>query len=319
MNTISIILPCYNEEESLDLYFKEVDNYLKSIEDFSFNFILVNDGSTDKTLDVIKRLYDNRDDISYISLSRNFGQVPALLAGLDYSKSDYVIMMDVDLQDPLSLIGEIVSKFKEGYEVVNPHRTNRLKDGFIKRKTASFFYKFINKLEGKTVVENNVNCFRGLSKRVVDEIKNSPEKDKYLLGIIKYVGFKTCTIDFKREERQTGQSKYNLKKMTKYALDNISSTTSNPLYYAIKFTAFILPLSICFFISMLVLFILSYPSIDIITNYSLYSILFIISCCLLFSSVILLFISIISIYLHNILINTRNRKTYIIEEEKRCN
>lgn len=313
MKTVSIIIPCYNEEKSLPIYFSKIDNYLKEITEYSFDFILVNDGSKDKTLEVMDEIYNKRDDVNIISFSRNFGQNPAFIAGLEKSKSDYVILMDADLQDPLSLISQITSKFSFGYEVVNPYRLNRNKDSFFKRTTASMFYKLINKIEGNKVVEENVNCFRGLSRRVVDKIISLPEKDKFLLNEIYFVGFKTCQIEFTREKREQGESKYNVKRMTKYALDNISSGTIHPLYWSIKTGTFSLIFSALFFITMLVLYILSYPTINIIDNFSLMNTLFIISIVIICFSILLFFIGILGLYLHNVVVNTRNRPTYIID------
>lgn len=313
MKKVSIIIPCYNEEESLPLYFKEVDSIIKNDLNHQYDFILVNDGSKDKTLDIMNDLYLNRNDITIISLSKNFGQNPAFIAGLNNSDSDYYILMDADLQDPLSLITQIVDKFDQGYDVVNPYRENRNKDSFFKRKTASLFYKLVNKIEGNKVIPENINCFRGLSRRAVEQINSLSEKDKYLLAEIPLVGFKTCTIPFKRDERKVGLSKYNVKKMTRYALDNISSITSFPLYWAIKVGFVSTIISLLFFLIMLVLYILSYPTIHIISNYLLINTLFIISIVLLCFSILLCFIGIMSLYLHNILINTRNRPTYIVD------
>lgn len=318
MKTVSIIIPCYNEEKSLPVYFKEIDKYLNEIRDYSFDFILVNDGSRDKTLDVMNNIYLKRDDVNIISLSRNFGQNPAFVAGLENCKSDFAILMDADMQDPLSMIKNLTDQFSLGFDVINPYRVNRDKDSLFKRKTASLFYKLMNKLEGTKVVEENVNCFRGLSRRAIDKILSLPEKDKFLLSEIYYVGLKTCKIDFTREERKEGKSKYNLKRMTKYALDNIASGTSNPLYFIIKAGVVSFIFSFIFFITMLVLYILAYPNINILKGcFTLINTLFIVSAVFICFSTILIFLGIIALYLHNILINTRNRPTYIIDIIKR--
>ena len=149
MEKISIVIPCYNEEEAIEIYFSKIDEYINKIEDFKFEFVLVNDGSKDKTLDILKRIHSKRDDVTIVNLSRNFGQMPAISAGLYTCKGDFAIIMDADLQDPLYMIEKIAAKFKEGYDVVNPHRIDRKKDSSLKRNTAGFFYKFVNKIEGK--------------------------------------------------------------------------------------------------------------------------------------------------------------------------
>ena len=176
MKSISIILPCYNEEEALPLYFQNVDPIIKEIKDYNFNFILVNDGSKDKTLEVMNELYQKRDDIEIVNLARNFGQNPAIYAGLSVCDSDFTIVMDADLQDPVELIKTITEKFSEGYDVVSPHRANRKSDTWFKRTTAGLFYKFVNAIEGKKVIPENVNAFRGVSRRVVKLFNELPNK-----------------------------------------------------------------------------------------------------------------------------------------------
>lgn len=311
MEKISIVIPCYNEEEAIEIYFSKIDEYINKIEDFKFEFVLVNDGSKDKTLDILKRIHSKRDDVTIVNLSRNFGQMPAISAGLYTCKGDFAIIMDADLQDPLYMIEKIAAKFKEGYDVVNPHRIDRKKDSSLKRNTAGFFYKFVNKIEGKKIIPENVNCFRGLSRKAIDEILKMKERDRYLLAEIPYIGFKVCTIDFSREERICGKTKYNLKKMTRYALDNISAITSSPLYSIIKFGALSSLLTFVNFLVMLILFICSN---HLPMNQIIFMTLFIVSMILLCSSIIIFFIGVIGVYLHNILINTRERENFIIDE-----
>lgn len=315
MKLISVVIPCYNEEESLPLYFKAVDKIIPLLNDYQLEFVLVNDGSKDKTLDVMNNLYENRKDVVVCSLSRNYGQNAAFSAGLSIAKGDYVITMDSDLQDPVEMIVEISKKFDEGFDVVNPRRVNRMKDSKFKRDSAGLFYKIINKLEGKNVIPENVNCFRGMSRKVVDHILSLSEKDRLLLAEIPLVGFKTATIDFAREERQAGESKYNLKKMISYALSNMSNITSRPLYFPIFIGGIMTLISSFIFFVLLVLFILS--ACNVMGGYLILSIFFICSCVFLCSSIIISIIGLVSIYLHNILVNTRNRPTYVIEEIKR--
>lgn len=312
MKTISVVIPCYNEEESLPLYFKAVDPVIAKIENYKFDFVLVNDGSKDKTLDVMNELYMNRDDITIVNESRNMGQNAALHAGLITAKGDYVVMMDVDLQDPVEILVEIAKKFDEGYEVVNPHRASRKTDSWFKRTTAGIFYKFINALEGKKVIPENVNCFRGISRRAVEAINALPEKDRFYVSIIPLVGFKTCYIDFERQKRDAGKSKYSFSKLFTHAFNLISTTTSKPLYFPIKFGAISMALtgltSLVFLILMWVFKISSeYPN-------QLYQFLFFLFFILFACSVVIFFIGIIALYLHNILINTRQRPTTFIDQ-----
>lgn len=317
MKLISIILACYNEQEALPIYFQKIDEIIQKVQDYKFEFILVNDGSKDDTLKFMQELYEKRNDVVVCSFSRNYGQNAAISAGLKVSKGDYCIMMDCDLQDPLELIPKIAEEFTKGYDVVNLHRADRSKDTSFKRDTAGLFYKIINQLEGKQVIPENVNCFRGISRKVVDEILELTEKDKLLLAEIPLVGHATVSIDFTREERSAGQSKYNLKKLIRYSLDNMSTITSRPLYLPSVFGGFFSLFSALFLIVMTVLYILSYPTIHIIPCHEIYMVFFILSFVFLAFGFITFFIGLLGIYLHNILINTRNRPTYIIEKVMR--
>lgn len=305
MSKVSIILPCYNEEESLPLFFEAVDPVIKAIDGFEFDFVLVDDGSKDATIDVMTALYLSRNDITIVKESRNFGQNAAFSAGLMTAKGDYVVMMDADLQDPVELLVDICEKFKEGYDVVNPHRTNRKSDSFLKRTTAKMFYSFCNILEGKKVIPENVNCYRGLSRRAVDYLNSLPEKDRFYVSIVPLVGFKTIELDFTRKPRKAGKSKYNIGKMFNYAFNLISTSTARPLYFPIIFGSVTGCLNLLLSIIFAILWgVLKYP----------YHYFFFLFFGLLLVSVIIFFIGILGLYLHNILINTRERPTYNIEQ-----
>lgn len=320
MKKVSIIIPCYNEEEALPVYFNAVDPVIKDLTDYDFEFVLVNDGSKDNTLLVMEKLFQERDDVTIVNETHNFGQNPALCAGLSIAGGEFVIMMDVDLQDPVTLIPTILQKFEEGYDVINPHRVDRTKDTRFKRKSAGAFYKLMNKLEGKEVLPENVNCFRGLSRRVVDKLLSLPEKDKLLINEIPFIGYKTCSFDFSRNEREVGKSKYTLKKMISYALSNISAGTSKPLFTLLEVGGILLLLSIFFTIVFLAFFILGLCSVPFFSHpiaYEIFKIFFIISSLSIGINTILCFIGVIGLYLHNILINTRDRPTFIIDYVKK--
>lgn len=314
MKKISIIIPCYNEEKSLPLYFEAVDKIIPQLKDYTLDFVLVNDGSKDATLEVMNDLYMKRNDITIVSLSRNYGQNPAFAAGLQSCTGDYAIMMDADLQDPVEMILKIAEKFSQGYEVVNPHRVNRMKDSYFKRKSAKLFYVFINKLEGRKVIPENVNCFRGISRRVIDEINKLTEKDRYILAEVPLVGFKTTEIDFAREERQAGESKYTLKKMIKYACDNMASSTAEPLFFPLKFGVF--STIFWFVISLVMLAFLMLGHFNIVGGMDLIMVFCIISFVFFGLAIVIDVVGLLGVYLHNILINTRNRPTYLIEIHK---
>ncbi len=308
MKTISVILPCYNEEEALPLYFKSADPIIAEIPDYSFRFILVDDGSKDRTFTIMNELYEKRDDIEVVSLAGNYGQNAAIYAGLSVCKSDYAIVMDVDLQDPVELLKDFAKKFSEGYEIVSPRRVDRKTDGFFKRTTAKMFYRFANKLEGKEILPENVNMFRGFSKRVVDIINSAPSKDRLFLNDIARIGCKTCYINFTRHKRSSGTSKYNINKMFNHAFNIISSGTSRPLYSLIKVGAISTFITALIFIALLVT--------ECVVNragfYPLITTFFIISAIFLGVSILIFVIGIIAIYLHNILLNSRNEPIFRI-------
>ncbi|MCI1734750.1 MAG: glycosyltransferase family 2 protein [Bacilli bacterium] len=316
MKTVSIVLPCYNEEESLPLYFKAVDPILATIKDYQVGFVLVNDGSKDKTLEVMEKLYQTRNDITIVNEAKNYGQNPAFTAGLEQAKGDYVITMDSDLQDPVELIPQILAKFSEGYDVVNPHRSSRKTDTGFKRYSAGLFYKFLNKIEHKQFVPENVNCFRGLSRKAVDSLNSLPESDRYYVGLVPFVGLKTATIDFARQEREAGKSKYNsLSKLFMYAFNITSSSTARPLYFPLKFGL----ITSCFFgfssLVLLVLYILG--QCQVMTSYPQITLWMVISFVALGFAIVIDMIGLVSLYLHSILINTRQRPDHLVDFVKR--
>jgi len=317
MKTVSIILPCYQEQDSLPLYFKAADEALKGLRDkYDFNFILINDGSKDKTLEVMEKLYEERDDITVLSLSRNFGQNPALTAGLEEADSDFVITMDVDLQDPVNLIPDILHALdEEGYDVVNPHRASRKKDTFIKRTTAKMFYSFLNKIEGRKVIPENVNLYRGFSRRAYKEVLALPEKDRYLINEVPFVGYKIKQIDYARGERSADETKYSLKKLFDVAFSVLSTGTSRPLFLPMVFSVFLFGFFFLAFLTFLVFFLLGNLGIGPFLL-SWVTPCFILTGVLSGLSLFSFFFGIYGLYLHNILLNTRERPTYILDFKK---
>ena len=317
MKKVTIISPCYNEVEAIPNFFKAIDPILKTIKGFEFDFVLVNDGSKDNTLSIMNEYYLKRNDVTYVALSRNFGQNPALKAGLEEAKGDYVITMDIDLQDDVSIIPEICKKFEEGYDVVSPHRASRKKDSFLKRFTAGAFYKFINAIEGKKFLPENVDCYRAFSRRALDVLNSMPEKDVYEVINYSYLGFKTCFIDFSRPERSAGKSKYSPIKLIKHALNVISSGTSMPLYWSVVIGVFSMMFFCLAFIVLLVFTILGLNNILVVSGsfgFYQFEIWTIVSLILFFLSLVLTGVGINGVYQHNMLINTRQRPTYIIDK-----
>lgn len=225
--TISIVVPCYNEENVIDIFLEHIEPVLESLNE-SYEIIFINDGSTDNTFNVMLKAKNNHKNIRILNLSRNFGKEVALTAGLENTKGDTVIPIDVDLQDPPELIVQFIEKWKEGYDVVLAKRADRSSDSIAKRLSAEFFYKIHNKISDISM-PNNVGDYRLMSRRVIETLKTLPENQRFMKGIFAWVGYKTAVIEYKREARIAGDSSFNGWKLWNFALDGITSFSTVPL------------------------------------------------------------------------------------------
>ena len=225
--TISIIAPCYNEEETIEPFLRRIEEILTQINE-PYEIVFINDGSRDNTLNVLLNAKQNFKNIRIINFSRNFGKEAALTAGLDKARGEAAIPIDVDLQDPPKLIKDLVAKWREGYEVVLAKRADRTSDSFAKRVSADLFYKLNGKISNVDI-PNNVGDFRLMSKRVVEALKQLPENQRFMKGLFAWVGFKTVAIEYVREKREAGQSSFNGWKLWNFALDGITSFSTLPL------------------------------------------------------------------------------------------
>lgn len=229
---IHLIVPCYNEEEIISLSVESLDSKLSSliennVIDKSSKIVFVNDGSKDKTLDILKKL--KNDKIIIVALSTNCGHQNALIAGLEYSldKCDCAISLDCDLQDDIDLIDSMVARFKDGYEVIYGVRDDRSNDTFFKRFSAERFYDMMNIL-GVKIVKNHAD-YRAISNRAIKSLLSFREANLFLRGIVPLIGYKSCHLYYKRNVRVAGQSKYPFFKMLSFALDGITSFSVQPL------------------------------------------------------------------------------------------
>ena len=225
--TISIIAPCYNEEETIEPFLRRIEEILTQINE-PYEIVFINDGSKDNTLNILLNTKQNFKNIRIINFSRNFGKEAALTAGLDKARGEAAIPIDVDLQDPPELIKELVAKWREGYDVVLAKRADRTSDSFAKRVSADLFYKLNGKISNVDI-PNNVGDFRLMSKRVVEALKQLPENQRFMKGLFAWVGFKTTVIEYAREKREAGQSSFNGWKLWNFALDGITSFSTLPL------------------------------------------------------------------------------------------
>jgi glycosyltransferase involved in cell wall biosynthesis len=224
---LSIVVPMYNEEEGIDTFFSVMDKVLAGI-DMDYEIICVDDGSKDKTLSLLKEKSQADSRIKVIALSRNFGKEAAMTAAIDYCSGDAVIPIDADLQDPPEIIAELITQWRTGFDVVYAKRISRDGDTVLKRNTAGWFYKLFNRVSDVKIPEN-VGDYRLMDKKVVIAIRNLPEKDRFMKGLFCWPGFKSTTIEFVRQNRAQGTTKFNYWKLWNFALSGITSFSTIPI------------------------------------------------------------------------------------------
>lgn len=226
--SVALVIPVFNENAAVEVFLKKIREIFHNRSSIQLELIFVNDGSTDATLDKLLANQNHDSRIKIIDLSRNFGKEAALSAGLQFANSDVVIPIDVDLQDPPELILQMIAKWREGYEVVLGRRVHRGSDSWGKRVSASFFYRIHNKISNLKIPEN-VGDFRLMDRRVVDALKELPESHRFMKGIFAWVGFRTTYVDYVRPERAAGETKFNGWKLWNFALEGITSFSTDPL------------------------------------------------------------------------------------------
>lgn len=234
----SVIVPIYNEEEVIDHSYKELKTTMDKTNE-EYEIIFVNDGSKDKSLEILKNLCKLDDRLRIISFSRNFGHQKAITAGMDYSSGEAVIVIDADLQDPPEVMLEMIEKWKQGYHVVYGKRTKRRGETLFKKLSASLYYRLLKTLT-TTEIPVDAGDFRLIDRKVCDVMKNEiKEKNRYVRGLVAWVGFNQTYVEYIRDERFAGETKYPLKKMIKLALDGIAAFSYTPLKLATKLGFFI--------------------------------------------------------------------------------
>ena len=233
MKKISIVVPCYNEEESLPLFYKAVDKITdKMKKKATFEFVFVNDGSRDKTLEILRDLAKKDNRVRYISFSRNFGKEAGMFAGLENATGDYVTTMDADLQDPPELLEEMFDTLESGeYDCCATKSTSRNGYSFFRKLFTGWFYKIIGKLS-KTEMVPGARDFRLMTRKMVDAVISMKEYNRYSKGLFSFVGFRTKWIEFENQERVAGTTKWNFWKLFTYAIDGIVGFSTQPLLIA---------------------------------------------------------------------------------------
>lgn len=306
MKKLSIIVSCYNEEKAIPLFYEEVAKIEKIMDDLEFEYIFVDDGSKDNTLEIIKKLASHHKNIKYLSFSRNFGKEAAMLAGLEYSKGDYVTLMDADLQDPPSMLPEMYRVLiEEEYDQVGTRRVSRKGEPLIRSFCARCFYKIINKMSDIEMVDG-ARDYRLMRRQVVNSIISLKEYNRYSKGLFSFVGFKTKWLEYKNVERVAGETKWSFFKLFKYAIEGIIGFSTFPLTLSTYFGLLMSFLSFCgilFIIIRKMLFgdpVPGWPSMI---------------CIILFvSGIQLLCIGVIGQYLSKTYLEVKKRPIYIVRE-----
>ena len=228
---LSIVIPLFNEEAMIPILAERLEALAASLRPVEVEFVLVDDGSRDRTLELSEDLADRDERFQAISLSRNYGHQVAITAGLDFARGDAVVFMDADMQDPPEVVAEMVAKWREGFDVVYGRRVKREQDTFFKRVTAAAFYKTLRYLSQIDIPEN-VGDFRLLSREAADALKQLRERHRLMRGLCAWVGFRQTSVDYERPERAAGETKYTVRKMVGLALDSLFSFSWFPLRMA---------------------------------------------------------------------------------------
>lgn len=224
---LSILVPMYNEAEVLPLFFERIRAVLDDV-GLDYEIVCVNDGSTDETLELIRGYAAEDRRVKVVSFSRNFGKEAAMSAAVDYATGDAGIPIDADLQDPPELIHQMIEKWREGYEVVYARRASRKTDSLLKRKSAQWFYTVFNRMS-ETDIPSNVGDFRLMDRKVMEAIRRLPEKVRFMKGLFCWPGFRQATVEFERQSRAEGDTKFNYWKLWNFALSGITSFSTLPI------------------------------------------------------------------------------------------
>ena len=305
MKTITILIPCYNEENNIDVLYEHLEKVIARLAEYEFKILLVNDGSKDNTLAKLQELHTKDPSVSYVSLSRNFGKEIAMLAGLDYAEGDAVILMDADLQDPPELIPQMLQEWEKGYDDVYARRRTRAGETWFKKASANFYYKVLQKF-ADIDIPADVGDFRLLDRQAVNALCSLREKQRYTKGLFCWIGYNKKELLFDRDPRAFGKTKMNFIKLFSLAVDGITSFSVAPLRLAsvlgllISTVAFIYLL---FVIGKTLLYgdpVAGYPSM--------------ISIILFMGGIQLVVLGIIGEYIGRIFYEAKNRPDYLVRE-----
>ena len=305
MKTVTLLIPAYNEEEVIGSLFDRLDGLANSIKNYKFEFLFVNDGSRDNTLEIIKSQAKKDSRVSYINLSRNFGKEIAMIAGIDHVRGDAMVIIDADLQDPPELIPEMIKHWEEGYDDVYARRSSREGETWLKKKTSEMYYKILQS-STNIPIQIDTGDFRLLDRRCIDALKQFRESQRNTKAMFSWIGYKKKEILYNRDPRLAGTTKWNYRKLSNLAIDGITSFTTAPLRIA-TITGLLIS-AISFFY---IIYLLVRPLFGVSTGAGYSSTLAVI---LFMGGVQMLFLGIIGEYIGRIFNETKNRPLYFIEE-----
>lgn len=307
MQQLSIIIPCYNEEDTIQLFLQETKKIeADMMSELTFDYLFINDGSKDQTLNILRHVSQIYPNVHYLSFSRNFGKEAALLAGLEEAKGDLVTVMDVDLQDPPELLPLMYAKILEGYDVVGTRRVDRKGEPIVRSALSKLFYKLIN-LVSDTEMVDGVRDFRLMTRQVVDSILELGEVNRFSKGIFSWVGYDVIYLPFDNHERVAGKTSWNFWGLLKYSLDGFINFSEMPLTIA-TWTG-----TISFVVSLLAIFFIIVRKLlfdDPVSGWAST-----VSIILFIGGIQLFCLGIIGKYLSKIFLETKKRPVYIVKEK----
>lgn len=310
---VTILVPAYNEEEVLNMLYERLQKLMDENKKYDFEVLLVNDGSKDKTFEIMQELRKKDKRVCYLNLSRNYGKETAMMAGFDYCKGDCVIILDADLQDPPELIPDMLKYWEEGYDDVYAKRRSRKGETFLKKFTSKMYYKTLQSVTN-IEIQKDTGDFRLLDKRCVEALKSMRESQRYTKGLFSWIGYKKKEILFDRDPRAAGETKWNYRKLIGLSIDGLTSFTTAPL----RMSA-ILGILISFigFIYMLIIIVKTLAFGIDAPGYSSTMVVI-----LFLGGIQLIFLGIIGEYLGRAFYETKERPLYFIDcynEEKETN
>ena len=305
MKRITILVPCYNEQDSLPALSGALKRLMNQLHQYEWEVLLVNDGSRDNTISIIKETRKEDQRFCYVDLSRNFGKEAAMLAGFDYATGDAVVIMDADLQHPPSVIPEMIKKWEEGYEDVYGKRITRGKESWLRKRLSLTYYNLLQKTTRVEILQN-VGDFRLLDRKCIEELKKLRETERYTKGMYCWIGFKKTSVDFETQDRIAGESSMSLKSLFSLAIDGITSFTVAPLKISIVLGLIV---SLAAFVFMCYTLINTWVYGDPVQGYPT-----LMTVVLFLGGVQLLSLGIIGEYLGKIFTETKNRPVYVVGE-----